>query len=126
MAIVKPFAALRPVADLAQRLCELPYDVVSSSEARQLAAGNPLSFFHVSKPEIDLDENVGPYDDRVYAQGLANLKKLVTTGALERQPPAVLYRSQKMGAHQQFGIVAVTDCEEYPQRPNQKTRTHPS
>ena len=54
MANIKPFAALRPKPDLAAHICELPYDVMSSEEARQMAAGNPLSFLHVSKPEIDL------------------------------------------------------------------------
>ncbi|HOS75995.1 MAG TPA: DUF1015 family protein, partial [Verrucomicrobiota bacterium] len=51
MAVIKPFAALRPKPELAPRICELPYDVMSSEEARQIAAGNPLSFLHVSKPE---------------------------------------------------------------------------
>jgi uncharacterized protein (DUF1015 family) len=50
MATVKPFAALRPNLGLAARICELPYDVLSSDEARGFAAGNPLSFFHASKP----------------------------------------------------------------------------
>jgi len=50
MASIKPFAALRPKPDLAARICELPYDVMSSGEARQIASGNPLSFLHVSKP----------------------------------------------------------------------------
>ena len=54
MATIKPFAALRPKPELAPCICELPYDVMSSDEARVLAAGNPLSFLHVSKPEIDL------------------------------------------------------------------------
>ena len=54
MAVIKPFAALRPEAELARKICELPYDVMSSEEAREMAAGNALSFLHVSKPEIDL------------------------------------------------------------------------
>ena len=52
MANLKPFAALRPKTELAAQICELPYDVMSSEEARQMAAGNPLSFLHISKPEI--------------------------------------------------------------------------
>ena len=52
MASIKPFAALRPKPEFAPRICELPYDVMSSEEARAMAAGNPLSFLHVSKPEI--------------------------------------------------------------------------
>ena len=54
MATIKPFAALRPKPELAEKICELPYDVMSSDEARQMAAGNPLSFLHVSKPEIEI------------------------------------------------------------------------
>ena len=54
MAIVRPFRAWRPKPELASQICELPYDVMSTEEARELAAGNPLSFLHVSKPEIDL------------------------------------------------------------------------
>jgi len=54
MAIIKPFAALRPKPELAEQICELPYDVMSSEEARRLAEGNPLSFLHVSKPEMKL------------------------------------------------------------------------
>ncbi|HAQ98700.1 MAG TPA: DUF1015 domain-containing protein, partial [Verrucomicrobiales bacterium] len=54
MATLKPFKAVRPKKELAPDLCELPYDVLSSAEAREAAAGHPLSFFHVSKPEIDL------------------------------------------------------------------------
>jgi len=48
VAIIRPFRALRPQPELASRICELPYDVMSSEEARKIAAGNPLSFLHVS------------------------------------------------------------------------------
>ena len=67
MATIKPFAALRPASELAASICELPYDVMSSAEARDLAAGNPLSFLHVSKPEIDLPPETGLYEPAVYA-----------------------------------------------------------
>jgi uncharacterized protein (DUF1015 family) len=114
MATVKPFTALRPQPDLAARICELPYDVMSSEEARQLAAGNPLSFLHVSKPEIDLEPSVDPYDPRVYARGKQNLARLIADGALrqDRVPSFYLYR-QVMGQHSQVGLVAVASCEEY-------------
>ena len=61
MASVKPFAALRPKPELASQICELPYDVMSSDEARAMAAGKPLSFLHVSKPEIDLPAGTDLY-----------------------------------------------------------------
>src|SRR5471032_2271412 len=69
MATLKPFAALRPKPELAAQICELPYDVMSSDEARAMAAGNPLSFLHVSKPEIDLPPGTDTYSPEVYAKG---------------------------------------------------------
>ena len=74
MASIKPFAALRPEPGLAPRICELPYDVMSSEEARQVAAGNPLSFLHVSKPEIDLPSATDIHAPEVYAQGRQNFR----------------------------------------------------
>ena len=84
MATIKPFAALRPRPELAEKICELPYDVMSSEEARRMAAGNPLSFLHVSKPEIDLDRQISLYDDRVYAQGRKSFLSLISYGHLRR------------------------------------------
>jgi len=114
MAIIRPFPALRPRADLASKICELPYDVTSSDEARQIAAGNALSFLHVSKPEIDLPPATDPYDSQVYAKGKENLGRLISQGALKQdsEPSFYLYR-QVMGQHSQIGLVAVADCEEY-------------
>ena len=84
MATVKPFAALRPKPDLAKEICELPYDVMSSAEAKQIASGRPLSFLHVSKPEIDLPEGTNLYDDAVYAKGKENFARLIEKGACGR------------------------------------------
>jgi uncharacterized protein (DUF1015 family) len=114
MATVKPFAALRPKPDLASRICELPYDVMSSDEAREIAAGNPLSFLHVSKPEIDLPPGTDLYSPAVYAKGRENFQGLISQGALQqdRQPGFYLYR-QIMGSHAQVGLVAAASCEEY-------------
>ncbi len=114
MAIVKPFAALRPKPELASQICELPYDVMSSDEARVLAAGNPVSFLHVSKPEIDLPPGTDVHAPEVYARGGENFQKLIRDGALRQdaQPCFYLYR-QIMGAHVQTGLVAAASCEEY-------------
>jgi len=114
MAMVKPFAAVRPRPELAPRICELPYDVMSSGEARAIAAGNPLSFLHVSKPEIDLAPDTEVHAPEVYARGRDNFQKLIHDGALrpEAQPCFYLYR-QVMGSHVQTGLVAVASCEEY-------------
>src|SRR3954467_1097674 len=104
MALVKPFAALRPKPELARRICELPYDVMSSEEARQLAAGNPLSFLHVSKPEIDLPPSIDPYDPQVYAKGKENFARLIADGALNQDPgPSFYLYRQIMGQHSQLG-----------------------
>ncbi len=114
MATLKPFAALRPKPELAAQICELPYDVMSSEEARVMAAGNPLSFLHVSKPEIDLAPGVDIYSDTVYAKGKENFTKLISQGALKQdaQPCFYLYR-QIMGGHAQIGLVAAASVEEY-------------
>jgi uncharacterized protein (DUF1015 family) len=114
MATIKPFAALRPRPNFAERVCELPYDVMSSAEARDMASGNHLSFLHVSKPEIDLPPTIDPYDPRVYAKGKENFASLLAGGVLTQdpQPCFYLYR-QIMGRHSQTGLVAVASCEEY-------------
>ena len=114
MATIRPFPALRPQPQLASQICELPYDVMSSEEARQMAAGHPLSFLHVSKPEIDLPPGTDLYAPEVYARGHENFQKLIAQGSLRQDRKACfhLYR-QTMGAHSQTGLVAVASCEEY-------------
>ena len=114
MATIKPFAALRPRPELAEKICEPPYDVMSSEEARRMAAGNPLSFLHVSKPEIDLPSGTDIYAPEVYAKGKENFQKLIADGALQQgaQSGFYLYR-QVMGKHSQVGLAAVASCEEY-------------
>ena len=84
MPILKPFAALRPKPELAAQICELPYDVMSSDEAREMAAGNPLSFLHVSKPEIDLPPGTDLSSPAVYAKGRENFQKLISQGSLKQ------------------------------------------
>ena len=114
MATIKPFAALRPRPELASQICELPYDVMSSEEARELAAGNPLSFLRVSKPEIELPPGTDPYWPVVYERGRDNLKRLISEGALRQDPQACFYLyRQRLGSHSQVGLVAVASCEEY-------------
>ena len=114
MATIRPFAALRPKPELAARICELPYDVMSSEEARQIAAGNPLSFLHVSKPEIDLPAETDLYAPEVYAKGKENFQRLIAEGSLQQdsKPYYYLYR-QVMGKHSQVGLVAAASCEDY-------------
>jgi uncharacterized protein (DUF1015 family) len=114
MATIKPFAALRPNPKLASQICELPYDVLSAAEARGLAAGNPLSFFHVSRPEVDLPPGMDAYAPEVYAKGAENFQKLIRDGALVQDAPPCFYLyRQIMGRHSQTGLVAAASCEEY-------------
>jgi uncharacterized protein (DUF1015 family) len=87
---------------------------MSSDEARAMAAGNPLSFLHVSKPEIDLPAGTDLYSSAVYAKGKENFNRLISQGALKQdaKPNFYLYR-QVMGKHAQVGLVAAASCEEY-------------
>lgn len=114
MALIRPFAAVRPKAELAGRICELPYDVMSSEEARVLAKDNSFSFLHVSKPEIDLPPGTDIYSAKVYGKGKENFARLISEGALhqDEQPSFYLYR-QVMGSHSQTGLVAVASCDDY-------------
>ncbi len=114
MANIRPFAALRPKPELADRVCELPYDVMSSEEAREIARDNPLSFLHVSKPEIDLPPGTDLYSSPVYAKGRENFERLIRDGVLRQDaaPAFYLYR-QVMGSHSQIGLVAAASCADY-------------
>ena len=114
MATLKPFAALRPRPEWAAKICELPYDVISSEEARALASGNPLSFLHVSKPEIDLPPGTDIYAPKVYAKGRENFQRLISDGLLRQDGRSCFYLyRQVMGKHSQVGLVAAASSEEY-------------
>jgi uncharacterized protein (DUF1015 family) len=109
-----PFRALRPTAELAPRVAAPAYDVVSREEATRLAAGNPLSFLHVSRSEIDLPVDVDPHDGRVYAKARDNLDRLVAGGVLLREPSASLYLyRQVMQGRAQVGVVGCVHVEDY-------------
>jgi uncharacterized protein (DUF1015 family) len=97
--LVSPFRALRPRPDRAAAVIAPPYDVVSTEEARALAAGRPASFLHISRPEIDLPPGTSPYSDEAYARGAANLARLVETGVLVRdaEPSYYVYRIAMQG-----------------------------
>jgi uncharacterized protein (DUF1015 family) len=114
VAVIRPFRALRPQADRAQLVASVPYDVVNTEEARALADGNPLSFLHVSRPEIDLPPGTDLYSDAVYRKAVENFEKLVAECPLEKEaePSLYLYRLV-MGEHEQIGIVACCSVDEY-------------
>ncbi len=114
MATVKPFLGLRPHPEYAERVAAFPYDVVNSEEARVLAEGNPYSFLRVSKPEINLAPSVHQYDEIVYKTGAAQLRQMIADGVLIREDvPAFYVYRQKMGEHEQVGLVGCASCDEY-------------
>lgn len=114
MAVIRPFRALRPPAKSAKLVASVPYDVVNSEEARALAEGNPLSFLHVSRPEIDLPPGTDLHSDAVYRKAVENFQTLIASCPLEKEavPSLYLYRLV-MGEHQQVGIVACCSIDEY-------------
>jgi uncharacterized protein (DUF1015 family) len=114
MATVRAFSALRPSPEVADSVAAVPYDVVSTSEARQQAAGNPESFLHVSRPEIDLPDGVDPYSAAVYAKAEENFARLKRSAPLiiEDSPSIYVYRL-RMGKHEQTGIAACFSVAEY-------------
>ena len=114
MSDIRPFRAFRPRPELAARVASFPYDVIDSREARALAEGNPYSFLHVGKPEIDLDPEVPIHDDQVYAKGVENLRGFIRDGVLFREAGPCLYLyQQRMGGHVQVGVVAACSVREY-------------
>lgn len=114
MAVIHSFRALRPPADLAAQVASVPYDVVNTEEARALAAGNPWSFLHVSRPEIDLPHGTDVYTEDVYKKAADNFRELIERCPLkmEHEPSLYLYRLI-MGEHEQIGVVACCSVDEY-------------
>ena len=114
MSQLKPFKAYRPKPELAGQVASVPYDVVNTDEALQLAAGNPYSFLHVGRPEIDLPADMDIHADEVYAQGVTYLQKLIKEGALFHEDLPCLYiYQQTMGDHVQAGLVGLCSVKEY-------------
>ncbi|HEV7743523.1 MAG TPA: DUF1015 family protein [Pyrinomonadaceae bacterium] len=126
MAVIRPFSGLRPEANRANEVASVPYDVVNTDEARALAANNPFSFLHVSRPEIDMAEGTDTHSDPVYRKALENFEQLIKDCPLvtEKTPSLYLYRLI-MGDHEQIGIVACCSVDEYDQdliRKHERTR----
>ncbi len=114
MALIRPFRALRPAPEVAPRVASVPYDVVSADEARTLAHGNPLSFLHVTRSEIDLPPNTDPYAPQVYAQAVRNLEELKRSAPLVvEDDPALYFYRLRMGGHEQTGLAAAYSVDEY-------------
>jgi len=114
VSLIKPFRSLRPASGRAAEVLAPPYDVLSSAEARERASGKPWSFLHISKPEIDLDPKIDPYDRTVYAKAADNLQRLVKSGVLMRDATPLYYVYRLTWRDRvQTGLAAVASIKEY-------------
>lgn len=114
MAVFRPFKAIRPLPKFAPQVAALPYDVMNSEEAAQMVKGNPNSFLHVDKAEIDLPAGTDLYSEAVYLKARENLDKLVADGvcAQESEPRIYIYR-QIMDGRSQTGLVGCVSIDDY-------------
>jgi len=114
MTLIRPFSGLRPAEGRADEVLAPPYDVLTSDEARQRAAGRPWSFLHISRPEIDLPEGTDPYAAEVYEKAADNLQQMLEEGVLVRDEGLFYYVYRlKMGQHSQIGLVAAANVADY-------------
>jgi uncharacterized protein (DUF1015 family) len=114
MSDIRPFRAFRPPPGLVAKVAAPPYDVLNTEEARAMASGNQVSYLHVNKPEIDFPPAFDPYDAAVYAKGRQNLLDFISTGVLVQDARASFYLyKQRMGTHEQTGLVAGASVDEY-------------
>jgi uncharacterized protein (DUF1015 family) len=114
MAVVLPFRGLKSRPDKARDVASPPYDVLSTKEAREMAKGNPDSFLHVNKAEIEFDDNADPYGEEVYKRAAENLNRLRRSGVMIRDPKPCFYIYRlTMFGRSQTGLVAGTSIEEY-------------
>ncbi|HWR33360.1 MAG TPA: DUF1015 family protein [Chitinophagaceae bacterium] len=114
MAIIKPFSSLRPKPELAYKVASFPYDVLNSKEARTVANGNPYSFLHITKSEIDLPEDINIYSDTVYKKAEENLQRFIRDGILfvDEKPCYYIYQLV-MQEHNQTGLVCLSSVQDY-------------
>ncbi|MBR1736503.1 MAG: DUF1015 domain-containing protein [Firmicutes bacterium] len=114
MAQVRPFMGYRPTAELAEKVAALPYDVMNNEEAAEMVKGNPYSFLHVDKAEIDLEKGIDLYDERVYQKAKENLDKMIEDKVYiqDKKPVFYIYRLT-MNGESQTGLTACTSIDEY-------------
>ncbi|MBK8088161.1 MAG: DUF1015 domain-containing protein [Chitinophagaceae bacterium] len=114
MSTIVPFKALRPQAQFAKQVAARPYDVLNSKEAKEEAQGNPYSFLHITKPEIDLADDVNPYADQVYLKAKENLLAFIQRDVLFRENKSCYYIYQLiMDGRSQTGLVCGSTVEDY-------------
>jgi uncharacterized protein (DUF1015 family) len=123
---LNPFRAVCPPPDLAPQVASVPYDVVNRGEAAELARGNPHSFLHVGRSDIDLPEDLDPYDARIYRRAREALDELLARGTLLRDPePRLFVYRQIMDGRPQTGVVGCVHVDDYEHdviRKHEKTR----
>jgi uncharacterized protein (DUF1015 family) len=114
MAIISPFKALRPQAQFAKQVASRPYDVLNSGEAKAEVRGNPFSFLHITKPEIDLPDGTDLYSAAVYEKAKENLQAFMQRDVLfmESKPCYYIYRLI-MNGHSQTGLVCTSSVKDY-------------
>lgn len=114
MAVFRPFKAVRPVPEFASKVAALPYDVMNSEEAACMVEGNPYSFLHVDKAEIDLPEGTDLYSEQVYLKARENMDKLVFDGICvqDSENRFYIYR-QVMNGRAQTGLVGCVSIDDY-------------
>lgn len=111
---LRPYRALRPAVSLAERVSCVPYDTVSTAEARALAEGNPLSLLRVKRAEIEFPEGTDPHSDPIYERAKANFERLIGAGHLLREDrPCVYVYQQQAGEHRQTGVAALCPASDY-------------
>lgn len=114
MAVLKAFKGIRPVKEKVKEIASRPYDVLNSEEAREAVKGNPISFLHVVKPEIDLPKNTDHFSPKVYEKGRENFCNMVKNGLFFRDEEEYLYiYAQTMNGKKQIGIVGCAGVEDY-------------
>lgn len=114
MAVIKPFRGYRPPVKYVKDVASRPYDVLNSAEARIEVIGNPHSFLHVVKPEVDLDEGIDLHSEIVYRKAKDNLDKLIRDGFFVRDEKEIFYiYAQTMNGKTQYGIVGCAKVEDY-------------
>ena len=114
MSVLRPFKGYRPTPELCPRVAALPYDVMSSAEAREMVKDDPYSFLHVDRAEIDLDPSVDIYSDRVYQKAADNLKKMISDGIyIHDETPCMYVYRLTMNGRSQTGLVACASIDEY-------------
>lgn len=114
MTTITPFRALRPATPFAKQVASRPYDVLNSKEAKEEAAGNPDSFLHITKSEIDLPDSVDIHSQQVYDKAKENLQDFIKRGVLLREEKPAYYIYQLiMNGRSQTGLVCGSSVDDY-------------